>query len=211
MWVDGPSETLLFSEMPSCMKSFGAEGSLTYHWSATCIFLCLHVCASFWCTSLWFTCTSITMEHHLAAHTNTFFTFLLPLAWHVPLSAHGVLTGCSLGAHLVLTWCSLGAHLVLTWCSLGAHRVLTGCSLGAHWPNLAARPWCIYRVAPQFPTMKNMHFAAEGYQKIDVPEHRMVYNTSCERNTTPAKHFETRLKRIRNALKNFCNAFVTLV
>ena len=125
----------------------------------------------------------------------------------------------SLGAHWVLTWLltwlltwySLGTHLVLTWCSLGAHRVLTGCSLGAHWPNLAARPWCIYRVAPQFPTMKNMHFAAEGYQKIDVPEHRMVYNTSCERNTTPAKHFETRLKRIRNALKNFCNAFVTLV
>ena len=59
--------------------------------------------------------------------------------------------------------------------------------------------------------MKNMHFAAEGYQNIDVPEHRMVYNTCCERNTTPAKHFETRLKRIRNALKNFCNAFVTLV
>ena len=131
---------------------------------------------------------------------------------------HGTPSGCphkhilSQGAHWVLTW-------LLTWLltyysldySLGTHLVLTGCSLGAHWPNLAARPWCIYRVAPQFPTMKNMHFAAEGYQKIDVPEHRMVYNICCERNTTPAKHFETRLKRIRNALKNFCNAFVTLV
>ena len=162
---------------------------------------CSHtLSAAEWHTRFWCAYTSITMEHHLAARTNAFFTFLLPLACHVPWSTHRVLTGCS-----------LGAHLVLTWCSLGAHRVLTGCSLGAHWPNLAARPWCIYRVAPQFPTMKNMHFAAEGYQKIDVPEHRMVYNICCERNTTPAKHFETRLKRIRNALKNLCNAFVTLL
>ena len=126
MWVDGPSETL-FSEMPSCMKSFGAEGSLTYHWSATCIFLCLPACM---CKFLMHKLVIYMHEHnhgtHLAAHTNTFFTFLLPLAWHVPLSAHRVLTGCSLGAHL-------GAHLVLTWCSLGAHWVLIGCSLGAHW------------------------------------------------------------------------------
>ena len=56
------------------------------------------------------------MEHHLAAHTNTFF--------------HRVLTGCSLDYSLDY---SLGTHLVLTWYSLGAHWVLIGCPLGAHW------------------------------------------------------------------------------
>ena len=91
---------------------------------------CSHtLSAAEWHTRFWCAYTSITMEHHLAARTNAFFTFLLPLACHVPWSTHRVLTGCSLGAHLVLTWCSLGAHLVLTGCSSGAHWVLTGCSL----------------------------------------------------------------------------------
>ena len=96
---------------------------------------CSHtLSAAEWHTRFWCAYTSITMEHHLAARTNAFFTFLLPPARHVPWSTHWVLTGCSLDysldysltthltTHLLLTW-------LLTWYSLGAHWVLTGCSL----------------------------------------------------------------------------------
>ena len=92
---------------------------------------CSHtLSAAEWHTRFWCAYTSITMEHHLAARTNAFFTFLLPPACHVPWSTHWVLTGCSLDYSLDY---SLGTHLVLTWYSLGAHWVLIGCSLGAHW------------------------------------------------------------------------------
>ena len=86
--------------------------------------------AAEWHTRFWCAYTSITMEHHLAARTNAFFTFLLPPACHVPWSTHWVLTGCSLDYSLDYSLTThLTTHLVLTWCSLGAHRVLTGCSL----------------------------------------------------------------------------------
>ena len=87
---------------------------------------CSHtLSAAEWHTRFWCAYTSITMEHHLAARTNAFFTFLLPPACHVPWSTHWVLTGCSLDYSLDYSLTThLTTHLVLTWCSLGAHWVL---------------------------------------------------------------------------------------